>query len=146
MRVPRIPDERIPDERILDERSDPPLRAVIGRLLSSCHHADLALGRVRLGSLDLTQGEVEGPRRCRVLLGQLDASSLLDTAPHLGPRAPAMVRLAAWLANERLEVRSAGIGAWNPDFSVYGSGPGNPPRIFWAPTTSGTGTMYLPQT
>lgn len=114
--------------RILDERSEPPLRAVIGKLLASCGRADLALGRVRLGSLDLTPAEVQGPERCRVLLGQLDASTLLDTAPHRGSRPPAMARLATWLASERLEVRSAGIGAWTPDFSVYSSSPGLPGR------------------
>lgn len=105
--------------RILDERSDPPVRSVIGRLLASCEYADLAVGRIRLAALDLTEAEVQGPTRCRVLLGQLDASTLHDAAPGEPARRPAVRRLTEWLTSDRLEVRSAGIGAWTPDFSVY---------------------------
>lgn len=105
--------------RVLDERADPPLRRVIGSLLTSCDRADLAIGRIRLGALDLSETEVRGPTRCRVLLGQLDASTLLDAAPARPEGRVSIGRLAEWLESDRLEVRSAGIGAWAPDFSVY---------------------------
>lgn len=102
--------------RLVDERSSPRLRTVIGTLLESATSVDLAVARIRLASLDLTDEEVAGPRRCRVLLGQLDASTLLDARAAPGD---AVVRLTDWALSGRLEVRSAGIGAWTPDFSVY---------------------------
>lgn len=103
--------------RLLDERSSPPLRAVIGRLMTEAETVDFAVARIRLANLDLSAAEIGGPRRCRVLLGQLDASTLLDAE---GARGDALRRLADWTASGRLEVRSAGIGAWTPDFSLYG--------------------------
>lgn len=103
--------------RLLDERSRPALRQVIGRLLRESHTADMALSRVRLGALDLSAQEVAGPRHCRVLLGELDATVLMDAAP---PTAATELRhLRDWLTSDRLEVRSAGLGAWTPDFSVF---------------------------
>lgn len=108
--------------RVVDERAQRPLRSVIGQLLEESSCVDLAIARVRLATLDLTQAEVEGPARCRVLLGQLDASTLHDAATVPAARGPAFRRLAEWLVSERLEVRSAGLGAWTPDFSVF-SGP-----------------------
>ena len=101
---------------LLDERSDPPLRTIIGELLASADAVDLAVARIRLANLDLSEREVSGPRRCRVLLGHLDASTLLDAGT---ARRDAVDRLARWTRSGRLEVRSAGIGRWTPDFSIY---------------------------
>ena len=101
------------------------MRSLIGDLLQRSRTADLALARVRLAALDLTEAEVRGPARCRVLLGQLDASMLVDataahdTAADYSRRREALLRLADWLASDRLEVRSAGIGLWTPDFSIF---------------------------
>lgn len=102
--------------RLLDERAEPPLRSVIGGLMVASETVDFAVARIRLASLDLTAREIAGPRRCRVLLGRLDASTLLDTR---AARADAVDGLIRWARSGRLEVRSAGIGAWAPDFSVY---------------------------
>lgn len=107
--------------RLLDERSDPALRAVIGELLAGADAVDLAVARIRLANLDLSEREVSGPRRCRVLLGHLDASTLLDAS---AARQESVDRLARWTRSGRLEVRSAGIGRWTPDFSVYHAGDG----------------------
>lgn len=104
--------------RIVDERSERTLRAVIGELLLDATRADIALAKVRLAALDLTEAEVQGPAHCRVLLGQLDASTLAD-ATESRHDSQGLHRLAAWLSSDRLEVRSAGLGAWTPDFSVY---------------------------
>ncbi len=114
-----------PAVRIQDEGSTRSLRSLIGDLLWRARTADLALGRVRLAALDLTEAEVRGPARCRVLLGQLDATMLVDATvaqdavAGLSTRRDALVRLAEWLASDRLEVRSAGIGLWTPDFSIF---------------------------
>lgn len=109
--------------RIVDERSERTLREVIGEFLLDATRADIALAKVRLAALDLTEAEVQGPALCRVLLGQLDASTLADATESRHDR-QGLHRLAAWLTSDRLEVRSAGLGAWAPDFSVYESASG----------------------
>jgi hypothetical protein len=127
-----------------DEESARPLRAVIGALLQRSSTADLALSRVRLAALDLTAREVSGPDRCRVLLGQLDATTLAEaidpkSAGAAGREAngasagrEAMRRLAGWIEGGRLEVRSAGIGLWTPDFSIFRDARGAPTCLMGA--------------
>ena len=105
-----------PELRLLDECSTPPVRQVIGDFMAGAERVDFAIARIRLANLDLSEEEVSGPSRCRVLLGQLDASTLLDT--DAADRA-AVEGLIRWARSGRLLVRSAGIGAWTPDFSVY---------------------------
>lgn len=106
---------------LIDERSDPDLRAVIGGLLTSSESADFAVTRIRLAAMDLTDEEVAIPR-CRLLLGALDAS-MLDDASYVPTAARADVgRLLGWVRSGRLEIRSAGIGGWIPDFSIYRAG------------------------
>lgn len=105
--------------RVVDERSERTLRTVIGELLVDATRADIALAKVRLAALDLTKAEVQGPALCRVLLGQLDASTLADAATESRHSRQGLHRLAGWLTSDRLEVRSAGLGAWAPDFSVF---------------------------
>lgn len=102
--------------RLIDEAASPPLRQVIGELMAGADHVDFAIARIRLANLDLAEEEVAGPERCRVLLGHLDASTLLDTD---AADRRAVARLIRWARSGRLQVRSAGIGAWTPDFSVY---------------------------
>lgn len=105
---------------LLDERSRPSLRQRVGQLLSSADEAAFAVARIRLAVLDLSDQEVRGIRRCRVLLGQLDASMLLDAADEARPGRPgaAVARLLRFLASGRLDVRSAGLAAWAPDFGI----------------------------
>jgi hypothetical protein len=105
---------------LLDERSRPPLRERIGQLLASADEAAFAVARIRLAVLDLTDQEIGRVRRCRVLLGQLDASTLLDAADGPGPggSAAAMSGLIRFARSGRLEVRSVGLGGWTPDFAV----------------------------
>jgi hypothetical protein len=104
---------------LIDDRSRPALREQIGRLLSTCARAEIAVGNVRLPALDLTDSETRGVRQCRILLGRLEARAL---AGFDVPGAGAETRLRALLAflcSGRVEVRSAGLGAWSPDFSLY---------------------------
>lgn len=109
---------------VLDERSRPHLRARVGHLLTGAEEAAFAVRRIRLAVLDLTDEEIRHLRRCRVLLGQLDASTLMDASESAGPPglAPALDRLLRWVESGRLEVRSAGLSSWTPDFGVV-SGP-----------------------
>lgn len=104
---------------LFDERGNPPLRARIGQLLATADEAVFAVGRIRLGVLDLAEWELASLQSCRVLLGHLDASTLLDAADDDGPtRAPRLGPLLRFAATGRLEVRSAGVGSWSPDFAV----------------------------
>jgi hypothetical protein len=66
---------------LLDERSQPPLRAVIGALLGSAREADIAVMHVRIAALDLHADELTHVRKCRILLGKLDAQALMATGP-----------------------------------------------------------------
>jgi hypothetical protein len=105
---------------LLDERSLPSLRERIGELLAGADEAAFAVARIRLAVLDLTDREIGRVRRCRVLLGHLDASTLLDAAEGSGPggSAAAMAGLVRFARSGRLEVRSVGLGGWTPDFAV----------------------------
>jgi hypothetical protein len=84
--------------------------------MADADRVDFAVARIRLAHLDLSEAEVAGPERCRVLLGQLDASTLLDTEAAAAGAVDGLIR---WVRSGRLLVRSAGIGAWTPDYSVY---------------------------
>jgi hypothetical protein len=102
---------------LLDEAGTPSLREVIGRLLSAAAEADMAVAHVRLSAIDLTAGEASGIRRCRFLLGRLEAAGLT----HLGAGADRthLRRLHELLRSGQVEIRSAGLAAWTPDFSVF---------------------------
>ena len=103
-----------------DGRGAPGLRGFIGRELAAASVASFAIRRIRLARLDLLPEELRGVRRCRVLLGRLDADTLADTGA--SPTSARTATLLDMAASGRLEVRSAGLLAWEPDFSVIGSG------------------------
>lgn len=106
---------------LLDDRADPPLRHILGALLARATSADFAVSRMRLDGLDLAGGELGRIRRCRVLLGRLDAQTLEDMmgGHDRGPAQPHHLHaLHDFLASGRVEVRAAGIFTWNPDFSI----------------------------
>ena len=108
--------------RLVDETVEPTLRESLGQKLQAAERADFAVARIRLAALDLTEAEVAAPIQWRVLLGQLDAAMLLETAD--GFARPALDRLMALARSGRLQVRSAGLGAWVPDFAVVGGASG----------------------
>ena len=103
---------------LLDNGSEPSLRAHLGRALSTATHASFALRRVRLARVDLMPDELRNVRSCRVLLGRLDADTL--ASPGVAPSSASM-RTAALLdmaASGRLEIRSAPLLSWDPDFAI----------------------------
>jgi hypothetical protein len=109
---------------LLDERARPSLRERVGRLLASGDDGAFAVARIRLAVLDLDESEIGQIRRCRVLLGQLDASMLADAArgPDTQREGNRMAGLLRFARSGRLEVRSVGLGGWTPDFAIV-SGP-----------------------
>lgn len=106
---------------LLDDRSPVSVRHRIGMLLTDATTADFAVTRIRLAALDLTRQEVAEVGRCRVLLGHLDAGTLLDAAE--GPGSPAAADglgvLIDFARSGRLQVRAAGMAGWEPDFSIF---------------------------
>lgn len=103
---------------LIDEFNEPPLRQTLGRLLASARTADLAIAHLRLGGLDLSPSEAGGLQRCRVMLGHLDAATLLGAPDDSSGRAYLQI-LAAFVASGRLELRTAPHHTWNPDFSIF---------------------------
>ena len=104
---------------LIDDASQPSLRVHIGRLLSTCARADIAVGHVRLSALDLAGDETRGIRQCRMLLGRLEARALTDFG-FVDERSDERLHaLLDFLDSGRVEIRSAGLGAWSPDFSIY---------------------------
>lgn len=105
---------------LFDGRASPSLRSVLGAALAESSSASFAIRRIRLARVDLMPEELRRVARCRVLLGRLDADSLADTGA-----LPSSTRTAALLdmaASGRLEVRSASLLTWDPDFALVGNG------------------------
>jgi hypothetical protein len=118
--------------QVLDERDTPPLRTRLGGLLATATEAAFALGRVRLALLDLQEHELASLSRCRVLLGRLDAAMLLDAAEDpRGEARPSLGPLLRFIDRGSLEVRSAGMVVWSPDFA-WVSRPDHPVTLLGA--------------
>lgn len=104
---------------LLDERSRPPLRAVFGALLAVSREADIAIGRVRIGALDLDADELRSLRRCRILIGRLDAHALSVRPGAAGRTHTRFAPLLHFLQSPAVQIRSAATSLWTPDFSIY---------------------------
>lgn len=102
---------------LIDEHHTPPLRYTLGRLLTCAATADIAIAHLRLAGLDLTSSETGSLRRCRVMIGHLDAAALSTAGGNTAPER--LQRLADFAASGRLEMRTAPHHTWNPDFSVF---------------------------
>ena len=90
------------------------VRVAIGALLAGADTAAVAVARVRLGTLDLRPVELAKVQRCRVLLGQFDATALSGVIS-----AHSLQALLAFCESGRLDIRAAPGVRWTPDFSVY---------------------------
>jgi hypothetical protein len=115
----------------LDERSPRPFRAVFGELLSQSTGIDTAILRIRLGAVDLSAGEVASLQRFRVLLAEVNARTVEEEAYALRAdpeKRTNLIRIMSLLQAGRLELRSAPLGGWSPDFSVFRS-PAGPQAV-----------------
>jgi hypothetical protein len=104
---------------LLDERRLPPLRQVIGRLMSVATRVDFAVSNVRLAAIDIGEAETGSIASCRFLLARLDARELTLLTASDARRREQLHGLRRFLESGRIEIRNAGTGAWHPDFSVY---------------------------
>jgi hypothetical protein len=113
---------------LLDERSSVPFRRVFGQLLSSSTELDTAILRVRLSGVDLSPREMGGLHRLRILVAEINAQTLEEEAFALfmdPAKRETLHRIQHLLQEGRLELRSAPLAGWSPDFSVF-SGAGGP--------------------
>jgi len=114
-----------------DERNVPDFRSVFGHLISRAGEVWTAVTRIRLSTVDLTPDELASVRRFRVLVTELSAMMLdreargLETDPR---RSSNLALLREMLESGRLELRSAPLGGWSPDFTVFGT-EGGPPAV-----------------
>jgi hypothetical protein len=113
---------------LLDERSRPDFRSVFGALAQGSTDIAVAVTRVRLSTLDLTHAELERVETMRVLLTELNALTLDAEARLIRAdpgRAWRIELFRLMLEQGRLEIRSAPLGGWSPDFTVFAD-PGGP--------------------
>lgn len=109
---------------LLDERTRPDFRQVFGTLVARSEEIRTAVTRVRLTTVDLSADELASVRSFRVLLAELSALRLDSEARGIQSdprRAENVALLTDMLESGRLEVRSAPLGGWSPDFTVFGS-------------------------
>lgn len=108
--------------RFFDERSRPDFREVYGSMLARSTHLDVALTSIRISTLDLGRGELQGVRAIRLLLAEVSAVRL-DAEAHAvaqdGEKRETLSALAELLARGVIEVRSSPLGGWAPDFSIF---------------------------
>lgn len=110
------------------ERGPVGFRSRFGALISRSSSVDVAATRVRLSLVDFGAGELARLKTMRVLLAEVNAFRMAAEAEaalgHSG-RTAALRRLVELLGAGVIRVRSAPMGGWAPDFSVFSdvSGP-----------------------
>ncbi len=108
--------------RLMDERSDPNFRAVYGLLARRSGGLDAAVSRIRLSGLDLRPDELRALGRIRVLLTEVNAITLRSEAEASladPDKAGNLTNLLELMEAGTIEVRSAPLAGWAPDFSVF---------------------------
>ncbi len=111
-----------PSAGLLDERSPTDFRTLFGEMLRRSQSLDTAILRIRLGAVDLSAEEVTPLRRIRVLVAEVSARTLEEEAYALlvdPEKRENLKRVLGLLQQGVLEIRSAPLGGWSPDFSVF---------------------------
>lgn len=112
---------------LLDERGRPDVRDVFVELSRRSVDIAVAVTRVRLSTLDLDEAVLARVESLRVLVVELNALTLDAEARMIqadGRRATRVRLFQGLLESGRLEVRSAPLGGWAPDFSVFSDADG----------------------
>ena len=112
---------------LLDERQRPDFRDVFGTLARDAVDIATAVRRVRLSALEVGREDLERAESVRVLVSELNALTLGAEARFIRAdrrRAPRVALFREMLESGRLEVRSAPLGGWSPDFTVFSGADG----------------------
>jgi hypothetical protein len=107
---------------LLDERSLPSFRTTFGALLSRSATVETAIRQIRLGAVDLSAGELNRLTRLRVLVAEVNAQTVEGEAYAMAvdpSKRKNLNRVLSLLRAGVLEIRSAPLGGWSPDFSVF---------------------------
>lgn len=107
---------------LLDERSLPSFRTTFGALLSRSSTVETAIQRIRLGAVDLSAGELSQLTRLRVLVAEVNAQTVEGEAYAMAvdpSKQENLNRVVSLFRAGILEIRSAPLGGWSPDFSVF---------------------------
>ncbi len=121
----------LPRGILLDERDPNPFRNRFGQLLARSRRLETAIHRVRLSRVDFTSEEVRRLDVLRVLVAEVNAGTLEEEAFALladPRRRPSLGRILELLHSGRMDIRSAPLAGWSPDFSVF-SGPEGPQAL-----------------
>ena len=116
---------------LFDERARPDFRDVFGALARQATDIAVAITRVRLSTVDLSEQELSAVEHFRVLVAEMNALRLDAEARALqsdAKRAPNAETLRQLLEAGRLEIRSSPLAGWSPDFTVF-AGPGGPTAV-----------------
>ena len=108
--------------RLFDERARPGFREVYGGLARRSRYLDVALTSIRLSTLDLGSEELGRMASVRLLLAEVSSVSL-DLEAHgvmlRDDKRQTLRLLTGLLSRGVIEVRSAPLGGWSPDFSIF---------------------------
>jgi hypothetical protein len=107
---------------LLDERSRPDFRTTYGLLVEESLRVDVAIRKIRLSGMSLAPRELEAPRRIRVLMAEINILTLASEAEIMAAASDGRRRVAMLgelLQADILRIRSAPLGGWSPDFSVF---------------------------
>lgn len=108
--------------RLLIEGSGPRFPVVYRDLLSKSTKVDVALTRLRIATLRLQAGDLTEVRTLRIVLTELTTAAW-EVETHralLNPRREPVLRaLIGAIQKGRVQVRSAPLANWSPDFSVF---------------------------
>jgi len=107
---------------LLDERSTTSFRSLFGDLLSRSSAVDTAILQIRLGAVDLSARELTGLHRLRVLVAEVNARTVEGEAYALvmdPVKRENLNRVLNLLQTGVMEIRSAPLGGWSPDFTVF---------------------------
>ncbi len=111
---------RAPDAVLIRGASAPDLlESTIRELVSASSDVAFAIEQVRLSSLHRVADVLLGVARCRFVLGRLDAHRLDLDGVQGETRRLGLQRLLDHTRNGGLQIRTAGVLRWEPDFSLY---------------------------
>jgi hypothetical protein len=116
--------QRIEPPALLDERGPPKFRQAFVAMVSRADRIDVAISRIRLPGLDLGLREMGHLRMIRLLLRDVRAERLQAEAEAVSLRrggGRALEFFSGLLDRGILEVRTAPLGGWSPDFTVFRS-------------------------
>jgi hypothetical protein len=110
---------------LLDERSSTSFREVFGTLLSQSSSMDTAILRIRLSAVDLSSAELRGLGQLRILVAEVNAQTVEGEAYAMAmdpSKRKNLVRVLRLLQKGVMEIRSAPLGGWSPDFTIFSRG------------------------